>query len=625
MNLRKSKTHIVLCNDAPLPIEIKGGEDKSILRLSYDPSSESRNVEIGLPHFTKVLSVYIPDRVKDILEIAGYIYAADRLISRGAIDSLEYHSWARNLHFVFKVRDLDFWKQKSTIKLLTETLLYVSGDSSIEFSFVGGAVDYGQLNAFDVPGITPHINGKSNLVLFSGGLDSLAGVLSILEKTNNNVILVSHRANHGTTKTQTGIHKKLEKDFPSRITYYHFKCTLKERATEETQRTRIFLYTAVAFSLAMIYKEDELNIFENGITSINFPKRADLINARASRTTHPQTLHLMEEFFSHVAERKFHINHPFLFNTKTDILNLIKSFNKHNYINSTVSCTKTFQKFKYNSSATHCGGCSQCIDRRFAAYASHLESFDAIYDFEISKDSFKSDEIKTHLCDYIKLAFAFSNVSIDNFYYEHAEVLSELTNFIRGSDEYQNLEKIFDLFKTHFQQIHYSIKRISSLDDPAKPQISNSFYTFIADREYFKDPIELFVEKISGKLRKAIPVAFSTTKPRNENSLNDFINSLLKSESGDYEREFPVVKFAIAKTVPDHSFSGYNLFIETKYLRGKTAKSSITDGIAADIMKYPDDTFKLFVIYDPERKISDDDVFIRDFEAKPKCKICIVR
>ncbi|MBK7389248.1 MAG: hypothetical protein IPI23_09335 [Bacteroidetes bacterium] len=83
--------------------------------------------------------------------------------------------------------------------------------------------------------------------MFSGGLDSLAGVLDILEKTNNKVILVSHRANHGTTKTQTGIHKKLEEDYPNRIKYYPFKCTLKERATEETQRTRIFLYTAVAF------------------------------------------------------------------------------------------------------------------------------------------------------------------------------------------------------------------------------------------------------------------------------------------------------------------------------------------------------------------------------------------
>ncbi|MBK7389245.1 MAG: hypothetical protein IPI23_09320 [Bacteroidetes bacterium] len=43
--------------------------------------------------------------------------------------------------------------------------------------------------------------------------------------------------------------------------------------------------------------------------------------------------------------------------------------------------------------------------------------------------------------------------------------------------------------------------------------------------------------------------------------------------------------------------------METKYLRGKTAKSSITDGIAADMIKYPEEKFKLFVIYDPKENI----------------------
>lgn len=301
------------------------------------------------------------------------------------------------------------------------------------------------------------------------------------------------------------------------------------------------------------------------------------------------------------------------------------TYNKHNYINSTVTCTKTFQRFEHHSSATHCGGCSQCIDRRFAAFASHLEHVDAIYNFEISKDSFQLDEAKTHLCDYIKLAFNFSTDSVDNFIYEKAEVLSELTEFIDGTDEYEKVERIFELCKKHFQQIHFSIKRILSLEDPTKPRIKNSFFTFISDREYFKDPVELFVERISEKLSKAIPEAFNTEKPKSENSLNDYINSYLMSERSDYEREFPVVKFSFSKTVPDHSFNGCNLFIETKYLRGKTAKSSITDGIAADLIKYPEEKFKLFVIYDPERKISNDETFKKSFEAKPKCKICIVR
>lgn len=619
------KVHIIQCSDAVLPKNLVRGNDCRILKLSYNPNSTSYNVNIELPHFIESLNVHVPHRIKDLLEIAGYIYAADRMIKRGNNDDLEYHSWARNLHFVFKVRDLKFWKQTLTTKLLSEALLYVSGDNNISFSFVGGGQDTGQLNAFDIEGINPDLKGKSSIALFSGGLDSLAGVLDILENTNNNVILVSHRANPGTTKTQKGIHKRLIEDYPNRIKYYPFNCTVKKRALEETQRTRIFLYSSIAFALATIYKVDELLIFENGITSINFSKRADLINARASRTTHPKTLHHIKEFFTHVAGIKFNIKHPFLFNTKTDILKLIHQYNKHDYINSTVTCTKTFQKFNNNSNATHCGGCSQCIDRRFAAFASDLEKYDAIYDFEISKDSFVLEDAKTHLCDYIKLAFNFANESLNSFYFDKQEVISELVDYIEGSDDTEKVEKLFHLCNKHFQQIHIAIKKILSLEDPLKPKILNSFFTFIDNREYFKDPVERFIEKISAKLSKAIPEAFNTEKPKSENSLNDYINSYLLSEEGEYEREFPVVKFSFAKTVPDHSYSTYNLFIETKYLREKTSKSSITDGIAADIIKYPEEKFKLFIIYDPERKISNDDTFKNDFEKKPKCKIYIIR
>ncbi len=623
--MRNDKTHIVLCSDASLPKGVGKDEDARILKLAYDPNSKSFNVNIELPHFKEALSVHIPDRIKDLLEIAGYVYAADRMIKRGNNDDLEYHSWARNLHFVFKVRDLKFWKQSSTARLLSEALLYVSGDNSITFTFVGGGQDVGQLNAFDVEGINPNIKRKSTVALFSGGLDSLAGVLDILETTTNDVILVSHRANPGTTKTQKGIHKRLMEDYPNRIKYYPFHCTVKNRALEETQRTRIFLYTSVAFSLASIFKEDEIVVFENGITSINFAKRADLINARASRTTHPKTLHHLKVFYSHIAEKRINIRHPFLFNTKTDIFYLIHNFKRHDYINSTVTCTRTFQKFNNNSNATHCGGCSQCIDRRFAAFASDLEKYDAVYDFEITKDSFRLDEPKTNLCDYIKLALNFSDETLNSFYYDKQEVLSELVDYIDGSTEEEKVERLFQLCKKHFQQIHIAIKRIKTLEDPLKPKIPNSFFTFIDDREYFKDPVERFVEKITIKLTKAIPEAFNTQKPKNENSLNDYINSYLMSEQKDYEREFPVVKFSVAKTVPDHSFNGYNLFIESKYLRGKTTKSAITDGIAADITKYPQEKFKLFIIYDPERKISNDETFKRDFEKRPKCKICIVR
>ena len=102
--------HVILCNGADLSKEL--GQDPSIrqLRLEYRPLNTQRNIKLLLPDF--VLNIFhLPDRVLDLLEIASYIYAADRLVLRGAKDALEYHSWSRNFLFIIKVRDIHFWRK----------------------------------------------------------------------------------------------------------------------------------------------------------------------------------------------------------------------------------------------------------------------------------------------------------------------------------------------------------------------------------------------------------------------------------------------------------------------------------------------------------------------------------
>jgi len=68
-----------------------------------------RNVRLDLPNFVRDV-YYLPDRYWDLLEIAAYVFAADRLASRGRRDAVEFESWARDLRFVFRVRDPAFWR-----------------------------------------------------------------------------------------------------------------------------------------------------------------------------------------------------------------------------------------------------------------------------------------------------------------------------------------------------------------------------------------------------------------------------------------------------------------------------------------------------------------------------------
>lgn len=623
----KTQSHIILCGGAPLPAKHKSTPKSRLLRLTYDKSSKDQNVNLELPHLIAQVNCHFPDRIKDLLEIAGYVYAADRLIKRGDPISVEYQSWSRSLHFFIKVRDYDFWKSRDVSLKLIESLVFVSGDMDFHFSFLKGGRDIGQTNLYDMEGISLEKRSNSTVALFSGGLDSLAGALEILTQSDKNIMLISHRSNNSAiTQIQKGLIDRLMKDFPGRIQYFPFYCNLHgERAVEETQRTRIFLYTAIAQALPSLASEEEILVFENGITSVNFYKRQDLMNARASRTTHPKTLQLFEDFYTLIEGNRKRILHPFLYSTKTDILNKIKASGKLDYINSTITCTKTFLTFENNTQATHCGICSQCIDRQFAAFASELEDHDAIYDINISKDVISSPEGKIHLHDYVRLVARLHNLTELSFPSETLDILSELIPYLPGQRNSDKIKIVYHLTKLHTSQVSKAIQRIMLLQDPLKKKRKGTIHTFIDDQQYLKPAVENLVQKIIERMALAIPESYQRQKPANENVLNDLIGALLKAENDDYKREFAGYNFSITRAIPDHLFTQMDLLIEAKYARDGTTKSTITEGIAADITKYPKDKFKLFIVYDPQRKISNDEEFKKDFENNPNCRISIIR
>ena len=87
------------------------GEYKNVLTLAYDPNAPSeRNIQLSLPDFVRDV-YHLPDRLLDLLEIAAYVFSADRLIRRGERDDVEYHAWARSFEFRIRVRDHAFWSQ----------------------------------------------------------------------------------------------------------------------------------------------------------------------------------------------------------------------------------------------------------------------------------------------------------------------------------------------------------------------------------------------------------------------------------------------------------------------------------------------------------------------------------
>lgn len=617
-----STPKVFLCNGPENPKELV--ENAKVTSLSYFNKNHVRNVNLQLPRFVDQM-FHLPPRILDLLEIAAYVFAADRTAHRGARDALELNAWSRSMHFVIRVREDDFWNQASVKQKLSDALLFMTGDKDYKFDFIPGH-STPPTSLFDSEEFAVTPQESSAVALFSGGLDSLTGVLNRLRSTKEVLYLISHRSGQPSTKrTQNKLVDALTTEFPGRIRHYSFECGLSHyRAAEETQRTRAFLYCSIAFAMAHRLSLDSFYAYENGVTSLNLLRRQDLIGARASRTTHPKTHYLMSEFLSELNGSKVTILNPFWSKTKADVMELLNRDNGRNLISSAVSCSKTFQRLE---TATHCGSCFQCIDRRLAAYATNLQDVDnaGIYSKDIFTDSIESPETQTTALDYIRQAIRFSTQTDDAFALQNLSELAEITDYIPGTEE-EAVEAVWQLCHRHGGQVLAALQEIRRhLDDLSCKVRNGSLLQLISDREYLKEDSERLAGRIATMLQESIPIAFRKSRPGGEDEVNDQIDALLRAHGEDFRREFPATQFCLAKVVPDHEARTNSLLIEAKYIRKGTTPSKASEGIAADITKYPVGTFILFVVYDPDRAIGDDEAFKKDIEGKRACLVAIIR
>ncbi|MBI5646614.1 MAG: 7-cyano-7-deazaguanine synthase [Ignavibacteriae bacterium] len=355
-----------------------------------------------------------------------------------------------------KVRDFDFWSQPAVGTALAVALTFMTGDAEYQFEFEPGhktpAADL-----FDREKALPPADNEVRVALFSGGLDSLVGTLDLLSfAEGHGVYLVSHASNPGAKKTQRGLIKRLQNEFPSRVYQYLFESRLRGiKARDETQRSRSLLFCSIAFAVSYVAGSGHIHLFENGITGINFPRRQYLINARASRTTHPKTISLLEDLFSLVAERDINILNPLLRLTKTDVVRRLRDHRLAELYPSTVSCGVTRGA---QGARKHCGICNQCVDRRFAAYAAGIGDYDGgtdyVYDF-VTEGLEENRQIKS-LVDFLWQADQFREASPAEFFRAHVNDIVDLVGHLPGTTDPHGSDTtiaLHELCKRHGEQV----------------------------------------------------------------------------------------------------------------------------------------------------------------------------
>lgn len=623
MSNSPEKTVQVYCGELCHSAECSPDE---INLINYKVNGLDPNITIGYEGF-----VYDPatlsDRILDLLQISAVVFCADRMVRRGERTSISNQGWARSFVFHISVLDYNFWTKDTTIAALTAALTFMTGDRSYEFDF--HKADKGhfeekklqQLSLFPKEADRVIDIDNYDVMLFSGGLDSLAGLLEELCINNRKVIAVSHRSNNVVIHIQQELIKKLNEEYEHRIVTYGFSCHNRGiPSVEETQRTRMFLFSAIAFAICQCFGKHRFYVYENGVTSLNFPVQTDVINARASRTTHPKTLGLLQKLYS-LFDESFEIIAPYYLKTKEDIVNIFKQINRLDLIASAVSCSSTRTK---HSICPHCGCCSQCIDRRFAIFAAGLSEYDAEYaeDFNIE---IKDEETRQRLYQQMRFASGKDLSSafdmMKNFYTE----TNNAVEFWPCDNPEDSIYEIYELLKRYGDSVIRAVKQIQlKYDDLRNPITEKSFLKIISSRDYLKSPFERRASEINDALQRGLPIMFKTEKPKNENDFNNKVVALLSTGNERWTREYPIISFGITNYRADSSCDG--LIIESKYIRGTTTPNVVTNGIASDLMLINENQNVIFVVYDPEHKVDDDQLFCNSFmEKKKNCIVYIYR
>jgi DpnII restriction endonuclease len=126
--------------------------------------------------------------------------------------------------------------------------------------------------------------------------------------------------------------------------------------------------------------------------------------------------------------------------------------------------------------------------------------------------------------------------------------------------------------------------------------------------------VQKFVMQLNARLG-SLTTVFRSKSAANEKEVQDAVDALIKSRETDIRREHPTVRFATKNYKPDFAATLFDLLIEVKFPRATRKLSGIIDEMGSDVNAHRKaGKHIVFIVYDPEKTVSNDDEFRHDFE-----------
>src|SRR6476469_3069062 len=197
---------LVLCGG--LPVRRRARANTLYLDVNA-PVGSFKKVNLHLSDISRPLVNNVPDALADMLEIAAYVYCADQFTTRGSeLMSDLGADWRRKFRVEIPVRRPDIWARADVLDSLVWTLSFLSEDEWA-FDFVRAASRAGLQSYLEFSDPSAQTISPDEVMLFSGGLDSLAGAVDELLGNQKRVVLVSHRSSPMVASKQNNLVAKL--------------------------------------------------------------------------------------------------------------------------------------------------------------------------------------------------------------------------------------------------------------------------------------------------------------------------------------------------------------------------------------------------------------------------------
>lgn len=374
----------------------------------------------------------------DFLYFSVFVSVIDRLIKRGWFAD----NWTRNIEVDIPVSDVAAWVEAK--EELEKALNFLSGDHW-SLTFHDAQEDY-----FLTDELPLEENDKTytNICLFSGGLDSLIGVIDLAEE-DDNIILSSFYDGHGALLgKQNDIYQKIKSNKNIFLSQFALN---RIKSNEDTTRARSVLFLGLALYMAINLKISKITTPENGLISVNLPLTTSRSGSNSTRTMHPYFISSFQKAISALGHN-IEIENPCIYMTKGEML--LSCQNKillNSLLKQTMSCSHpSMRQYWHRKDVKHCGYCMPCIIRR-ASINKYDKSKDIGHDYGI--DIFNEDEMGLDqdgiIPRNIKAMIAFLALKLDN---------KEYRKLLNRTVKVQNSDSLIEMASRGYDEIRQLIK-----------------------------------------------------------------------------------------------------------------------------------------------------------------------